>query len=510
MKRALFAWIGKNDLDAASSDGARGLGAICQSISSRNYGKVVLLSDWPADKTQGYFNWIRARTSAELEVRSVELANPTDIPAVYDYAKRTVQETLRGIGKGCEVTFHLSSGTWAMASVWIILANSFFTATLIKSSPEEGVQDVYFPFELAADYLPDLVKRKDKAVGPLFDGGSADAPAFSNIIHRSEVVLRLLSKAQKAAPHFLPVLILGESGTGKELLASAIHKSSLCKGRFVAVNCGAIPASLIESELFGHAKGAFTGAAGQKHGLIKAAAGGTLFLDEVGELPLGAQVKFLRVLQEGTFTPVGAIIPETTDARIIAATNRNLLEEVAAGRFREDLFHRLAVAMLYVPPLREREGDLIPLIDHLLREANRRLSKGAGHTPKKLSSAARTVLLQHHWPGNVRELQNTLLRAALWSDGNVLEKQDIEEALLPAPPRSGSNDEGRGDVLGVPLGDGFDLEGILGEVARHYLKKAMTASGGNKSKASRLLNFKSYQTLDNWLKRYGLRDTPSS
>jgi len=497
MKKILFAWIGKNDLDAAVNDGSRGIGAICQAATSRQFDELVLISDWPKDKIDNYETWLTRQIKSGIRVKPVTLSNPTDIRGVYDLSKQSVLDYKQSSKVAAEFTFLLSSGTWAMAAVWIILANSFFVAKLIKSSPEEGLQDVDFPFDLSADYLPELVKRRDEGIGLLFDRSKSDAPAFSDIIYRSQVMKRLIVMAQRVAPHFLPVLIQGESGTGKELLAAAIHKASLCKGKFIAVNCGAIPSELVESELFGHKKGAFTGAVKDKDGVIKAAADGTLFLDEVGELPLAAQVKLLRVLQERKFTPVGGTLAETIDARIIAATNRSLIDEVAAGRFREDLFHRLAVAILHVPSLREREGDLSLLVDHLLDAANRKLTSGGGGSPKKLSAGGRTLLLQHTWQGNVRELQNTLIRAALWSDRDVLEKEDVIESLLPVSSNVVGN-----DILGRPLGENLALEEIIGDVAKHYLERAMKETGQNKSKAAKLLGFNNYQTLSNWLKKY--------
>jgi transcriptional regulator with PAS, ATPase and Fis domain len=293
------------------------------------------------------------------------------------------------------------------------------------------------------------------------------------------------------------VLIEGESGTGKELLARAIHNASpLRKGPFVAVNCGAIPTELVDSEFFGHEKGAFTGAVAAKAGFLEAANGGTLFLDEIGELPLNAQVKLLRALQEREIVRVGSTTPKKVDIRVIAATNRNLFEEVGRGRFREDLFHRLAVAVLHVPALRERKGDLSLLIEKLLEHVNADSANQPGYTPKKLSAAARTVLLAHSWPGNVRELLNTLQRAAIWCGADTIDDRDIRESLLPAQRKENAG------ILDRPLGNGLDLQELLSEVARHYMRRAIEESGGNKTAAAQMLGLPSYQTFSNWVKRY--------
>lgn len=311
---------------------------------------------------------------------------------------------------------------------------------------------------------------------------------------------RLIDRARRVAVRNVPVLIEGESGTGKEMLARAIHRASPRRDRpFVAVNCGAIPAELVESELFGHEKGAFTDAKQARRGYFEEADTGTLFLDELGELPANAQVKLLRVLQEGELVRLGANKPVRVDVRIVAATNRTLTDEISAGRFREDLFYRLAVAVLKVPPLRDRAGDLGLLLERLLEQVNREAATEPGFREKSLSAGARNLMLAHTWPGNVREVLNTLRRAAIWSDGPSISSEDAREAILPAAgPR-------RTDVLDRPLGKGFNLQDLLGEVARHYLGRAIDESRGNKTKAAELVGLPSYQTLTNWLAKYGVQ-----
>jgi DNA-binding NtrC family response regulator len=267
----------------------------------------------------------------------------------------------------------------------------------------------------------------------------------------------------------------------------------------VAVNCGAIPPELVESELFGHEKGAFTGATASRKGHFAEADGGTLFLDEVGELPRTTQVKLLRTLQEGEILPVGSSRSRRVDVRVIAATNRSLVAEVTTGTFREDLFHRLAVAVLRLPPLRERREDLPLLIDHLLAQVNQEGAEQPGFVEKRLSAGARNLLLQHPWPGNVRELQNTLRRAAIWTPDATLKAEDVREALLPM----GSPPDDR--ILDQPLGESLDLPALLAKVARHYLERALDETAGNKTRAAKLVGLPSYQTLSNWMKRYGVR-----
>jgi transcriptional regulator with GAF, ATPase, and Fis domain len=299
----------------------------------------------------------------------------------------------------------------------------------------------------------------------------------------------------------IPVLIEGESGTGKELLARAIHFASPRSQKpIVTVNCGAIPSELVESEFFGHKRGAFTGAIADRAGHFERANGGTLFLDEIGELSKSVQVKLLRALQEGEVTRVGETEARKVSVRVIAATNRNLVDEVKLGAFREDLFYRLAVAVIRLPPLREREGDVSLLIDALLKQVNERARDEPGFREKRLSPGARNLLLHHSWPGNVRELLNTLQRAAVWSDEAMIGVDAARAALLAGPAGPVGSDE----ILHRPIDQGIDLEEILHDVARHYLSRAMEASQGNRTQAAKLVGLASYQTLTNWMKKYEL------
>src|SRR5215470_7738716 len=245
---------------------------------------------------------------------------------------------------------------------------------------------------------------------------------FSDIITRSEAMAAVLRTAQKAASSSIPVLIEGESGVGKELFARAIHGSGERKSKpFVAVNCGAIPDNLVESILFGHEKGAFTGATERHMGKFVEASGGTLFLDEVGELPLAAQVKLLRALQEGTVEAVGGRKPVKVDVRIISATNRRLLDLVKKGGFREDLFYRLHVLPLTIPPLRMRRED----IPHLLRHFLARFAAEENRAITGISGEAMAHLAQLDWPGNIRQLENAVYRAVVMSDADQLELADF-------------------------------------------------------------------------------------
>ena len=305
--------------------------------------------------------------------------------------------------------------------------------------------------------------------------------AFEEIVGSAPEFRAALAVAAKAARARVPVLIEGESGVGKEVVAQAIHSaSSRARRPLVVVNCGAIPANLVESELFGHEKGAFTGAFERHVGRFVGADGGTILLDDVGELPLDAQVKLLRVLQSGEVQPIGARSSREVDVRIVAASDRNLLDEVAAGRFREDLYYRLAVVQVAVPPLRDRLGDIPALARHLLaRIAQQPGLRGLGITDEALG-----LLMSYGWPGNVRQLHNALFRAAVLCDGHALTVADFpriaREALAPSGGRVGLSASSASTALGGGQGvslyeaDGHmrSLEQIEADVIRlaigHY------------------------------------------
>ena len=260
--------------------------------------------------------------------------------------------------------------------------------------------------------------------------------SFEDVVGAAPQFRAALAIAAKAARARVPVLIEGESGVGKDVIARAIHAASpRHKQSMVTVNCGAIPANLVESELFGHERGAFTGAFNRHVGKFASADMGTIFLDEVSEMPLDAQVKLLRVLQDGEVQPLGARRPIHVDVRVIAATNRKLLDEIEAGRFREDLYYRLNVVQLTVPPLRERIGDVPALCRHLLA----RIATQPGMRSLGLTDDALAMLMQHGWPGNVRQLQNALFRAAVLCEGDALTPQDFPQIAAHIDARSGAD-----------------------------------------------------------------------
>ena len=505
MKRILVSWLGRTDLRAVTESDRVGIGPIAQALGTGRFTRLELLCDYPPEEAGAYMDWLRPRTETRIISHPVTLPSPTDFDAIYRNARAVAAQAAETEGEADRLTFHLSPGTPAMAAVWIILAKTRFPAELIESSIRHGVRRVSVPFQIAADFIPDLLRRPDAELTRLTAGLPPAAPAFDAIIHQSPIMERVVARARRVALRSIPVLIEGESGTGKELLARAIHQSSPRRDRpMITVNCGAIASELVEAELFGHEKGAFTGAVSARKGVFEAADTGTLFLDEVGELPKPAQVRFLRALQEGEATRVGATESVQVDVRIVAATNRSLTAEVGAGRFREDLFYRLAVAVITLPPLREREGDAALLLDRLLHQVNEDSATEPGFEHKKLSVNARKLLLDHAWPGNVREMLNTLRRAAVWTPGPVIDLDDARDALLPALHRGRGNSNDQDPILSRDLRQGIDLNIIINRVARHYLEQAMQITGGHKTRAAKLLGFGNPTTLTNWLKKHGV------
>ncbi len=285
-------------------------------------------------------------------------------------------------------------------------------------------------------------------------------------MHELRTVITRMARSQA------PVLITGESGTGKELAARLIHSSGpRAVHPFVPVNCGAIPSELMESELFGHRKGSFTGAHTDRPGLIRSAEGGTLFLDEIGELPLPMQVKLLRVIQERRVRAVGATQEVPVDVRFVSATHQDLTLALAEGRFREDLYYRINVIDLHVPPLRERRSDIAPLAEALLA----RICATAGIAPRKLTPAAIALLEEHAFPGNVRELENILERASALTEGNTIDAADIRLRRSPRRPEANG------------AGDDKPLPNVLDEVERQAIRKALRETGGNRTAAAQRL-----------------------
>ena len=311
---------------------------------------------------------------------------------------------------------------------------------------------------------------------------------FGNMIGKSKAMQAVFELAEKVACHNTTVLITGESGTGKELVARGIHfDSDRADGPLVPVNCGGIPENLLESELFGYRKGAFTGADNDKPGLFAEAEKGTIFLDEIGELPLSLQVKLLRVLQEDEIRPIGDSKTRKIDVRVIAATAKDLEEEIGNGTFREDLFYRLNVMQLHLPPLRERTEDIPPLCQIFIERFSEELNKRVAI----ISPAAMTMMMKHPWPGNVRELENIIQRAVVLADNDTIFPENLPESIGTVVGNGGYDN----------LFGGFSLKEAQRLIEEKLIRKALNETGGNRTQASRLLEI-SHPSLLSKMKNY--------
>ena len=314
---------------------------------------------------------------------------------------------------------------------------------------------------------------------------------FGEVVGRSPAMVRVLDMVEKLAPHPTAVLLTGPTGTGKEVLARLLHRESPQRdGPFVAVNCGAIPGTLLESEFFGYARGAFSGADRDREGLLEAAHGGTLFLDEVAELPAELQVKLLRALQERRVRRLGETHSRSTEFRLLSASNQPLPQAVEAGRFREDLYFRLAVVTLEIPPLKDRPEDIPPLVDHILARLSTRLDQSI----KGVTGDAMDRLVRHAWPGNVRELENVLERAAILAEGQRIRRADLPPAIH----------EGREPPPGPLPADGeLSVKIQSARLERELIKRALERTGGHRGRAAELLEL-SDRALRYKIREYGL------
>ena len=311
---------------------------------------------------------------------------------------------------------------------------------------------------------------------------------FENIVGNSQPMLKILDTVRRVAPSDLPVLILGESGTGKDLLAQAIHQNSTRReGRFVAINCAGLSESLLEDELFGHVKGSFTGADGDRPGRFEHADGGTLFLDEVGDMPLAMQAKLLRVLENGEVVRVGSNEPIRVNVRLLSATNSDLAARVEAKAFRKDLYFRIKGTTLAVPPLRRRREDIPLLIDHFIQAANQSHSRKV----KSVATDARRALMSHPWPGNVRQLRNVIENMVVLADGDKLTTDDLPDDLVG---REGAGDQPLTDLAGISLE----------EAEKQLIANTLKMVDGNREQAATMLGI-GERTLYRKIKDYGLR-----
>ena len=387
----------------------------------------------------------------------------------------------------------------------VVLMTAFGNLDLVAKAIRGGASD-YLAKPFSMDALLVVLKKIEERKHLLKENEElrqeiSQRYSFANIIAHSQVMHGIFETVKRLANFTTTVLIIGESGTGKELVARAIHHNSPRRGKpFIAINCGAIPETLMESELFGHRKGAFTDATRDKRGLLEEASGGTIFLDEIGEMPLHLQVKLLRALQEQQIRRVGDENLLNIDVRVIAATLRDLEEDVRSGRFRDDLFYRLNVVSIRIPPLRERPEDIPVLVQHFMKKHNKRL----GLNVSEVSSEALRCMLGYHWRGNVRELENCIERAMVLTESGRI---DVE--ALPDSLRAASAGVQEGSASEVVESDSVSIKARTRVLEIDLIQRALQRTGGNRTRAAKLLEI-SHRALLYKLKEYGLGGSSSA
>lgn len=519
--KVLTQWIGHSDLRAmaaslppAQRDEIMGhvkgeapkegdLGPIKTLLSTQEFAEVRLLSNYPVAWNKKFVAWL----GAKAEVVAVDLKKPTDYKAIFPIADAELSAIRnRKDWRETELCLHLSPGTPAMAAVWLLLGKTRYPATFYETfAGKSWITEI--PFDITIDVLPEIFKDPDAYLQHLAAESPAEIEGFKDIAGDTRAIRDAVGRAKRAAMRGVTILLLGESGTGKEMFAQAIHKVSPRRDKaFLAINCAALSKTLLESELFGHIKGAFTGADKERKGAFELTDGGTLFLDEIGECDLEMQAKLLRVLQplpgEGptirTIRRLGDDKDRKVNVRVIAATNRDLHEAMREATFRDDLYYRLSAITITLPPLRDRKADIPRIVERLLGQINRQFrAEEPNYRDKSLTDSAMAFVKRHDWRGNVRQLYNVLVQAAVMAENELLHRGDLVAAL-------GELSEGLRNsvaILDRPIGDEFNLEEYLNDVQRSYLRRAMEEARGVKAKAARLLGMKNYQTLDAQLKR---------
>jgi DNA-binding NtrC family response regulator len=494
-KNILISWIGTVDLEAPVSDASKEGAIKALSINSNiGFAEIYLINTWKAEETDRYVKWLELHLQSNsydttVVVEKANLVNVIHYPSIYSVADALLKRLDQPQN---HLHLNLTSGTPAMIATMLLLGQGVYKATLMQSSQQHGIEIISLPFDLSLAYL----SQQDQKLVDFSVTSPHQISHFDHIPAVSNAMAQAIQLAKRLAPREVPIIIQGQSGTGKEVMASAIHAASRRKDKkLIAVNCGAIPESLIESELFGHIKGAFTGANAVRVGYFEKANGSTLFLDEIGELSLSAQVKLLRVLEEKEVVRVGESTPIKVNVRIIAATHRDLLTMVDEGRFREDLFYRLAVGVIHLPTLQDRQEDIAVLADILIEEINKSAASQPGYRSKKLTKEAINFIRQQTWHGNIRELRNTLLRASLW-DAQVenLDVSHLQKSIFQRQ-QIGIKE------IQTNIAQGVDLEKMLDKTRYEYIQAALKYTGRNKAKAAKLLGLSNHQTLTNWMNK---------
>ena len=466
--------------------------------SEKPFDKIVILANKDAELWHQYEEFLKknlakqGRPFTDVKVHRVSIKSPIDYPSI---AKVTEQWVSKLSDEASSLAINLTSGTPAMTTLSVLIGKGKSNTYFLQSTPTGRVINVDIPVDFGKQYVMSAAKN----LASISSNEPKSIAAFSELTVKSSVMKSVVEKAHKLAASEVPALILGETGTGKELMAHAIHKGSLRSEKTIkTVNCGALAESIVESTLFGHKKGAFTGANSDHAGLFEQADGGTLFLDEIGELSLNVQVKLLRVLQQGEITRLGDTEITHVDVRVISATHRDLLQLVEEGEFREDLFYRLAVGVIQMPALRERTEDIPEIIEQLAEQINTAGSRHPDYVSKKVSTKGINFILEQAWQGNIRELWSTLNRAFLWSSSQNITEDDLTNALICRQNKSDKK------PIHLSFNDQVDIVQLVENFKKEYVLAALKASGYQKKKATEMLGLKDHQTLSNWMRNLGI------
>jgi len=461
-------------------------GPVLSLVGARRFDRIVLFSTPTTEKqtvqTEAELN--ERHPSLEVQVLKVNLADPTDYSAIMRELRRHVADLLKSDGDA-EYSISVASGTPQMHACWVLLTTGGeIPAKILHVRPPRYVTTttpMVSEVDLSGPEFPEVHAAALSCAESEVRYSISDHVGLDTALQELGIVgehpsyIKALKMAAVVAEHNTPALIQGETGTGKELIARLIHRmSGRDRDTFVPVNCGAMPENLVESLLFGHKKGAFTGATADQAGKFEQADGGTLFLDEIGELPVELQPRLLRVLEDGMIDPLGAKKPKKVNVRVVAATNRDLDAAIEAKEFREDLYYRLSFSVIQLPALRERATDIPLLSLHLLEKLNRSVKRA-----RRLSPGAMQRLQEHRWRGNVRDLENVLGRSMIMSTQDVLSPDDL---LIDEPRRS------KDPLASLPEPhEGFELESYLKSARKQMMLRALELANGKQTGAAKLL-----------------------
>lgn len=492
----LFTWLGTRDIQNMESNNDA---AISTSLvkSKTPFDKVIVLSSHEKENWKKFEKFLAKRLkeegkpTADIAIIEANITSPID----YQSINRESDKWISTLSNEAEtLSINLTSGTPAMTALSVLIGKGKNNTKFLQTSPSNELLEVLIPVDFGKEY----VKSAAKNIAHTATSEPTSKTAFSELTAQSQVMKVTVDKAKRIANSEVPALILGETGTGKELMANAIHQESLRAKKIIKiVNCGAFSENLIDSTLFGHKKGAFTGAEKDHPGLFEQADGGTLFLDEVGELSLNVQVKLLRALQQGEITRLGDTKTIQVDVRIIAATHQDLSNLVNKGKFREDLYYRLAVGIINMPALRDRRDDIPEIVEQLVSQINNSAKKHPEYISKNISQKGIDFILNQPWTGNIRELWSTLNRAFLWSDSKSITPVQLAEAII---------NRNNSDIQAIDLSynDKVDIIQLTEKYQKRYVEAALKASGNMKKHATQMLGLKDYQTLTNWMERLGV------